>query len=122
MRLLNHVGPENSDVVYADRVPPEMFGETVGQAEHRQIAASGLDEGLPPNDPDGGHLPGNLIGQGARDVADHNIPSAFDCALWPIRVGAVLWRALFRRTWRELVRQLGEKLYGKRPGQKEVSR
>lgn len=101
MRKQIPVDFEIRDVVCADRNPREMFGEALGQAKHRhippvpfrvrktgsQIAALGLDGELPPNDPDGGVLPGKFIGQGSRDAADHNIPFAFDCALRLIRVG-----------------------------------
>jgi hypothetical protein len=77
MRKQNPVDFEIRDVVNADRDPSEMSGEALGQAQlrhfppvpirarktGRQIAALGLDGELPPNDPDGGLLPGRSIGR-----------------------------------------------------------
>jgi hypothetical protein len=71
MRKQIHVGLKARDVVYTGRDPRKVSGKVLGQAEHRhvppvpihdrktggQIAASGLDRGLPPNDPEGGFCP-----------------------------------------------------------------
>jgi hypothetical protein len=71
MRKQIHVGLKARDVVYAGRDPRKVSVKVLGQAEHRhvppvpihdrktggQIAASGLDRGLPPNDPEGGFCP-----------------------------------------------------------------
>ena len=128
MRKQNHVGLDIRDGVDVGGDPSKMFGEALGQAQHRnillvpfcaretgrQIAALGLDGELPPNDPDGGSLPGKPIGQEPSDVADHNIPSAFDCALWPIRMGTFPWRAPVSDTRREHGRQMGLKMTAER--------
>ena len=128
MRKQNPVGFEIRDVVNADRDPREMSSEALGQAQHghfppvpmrtrktgRQIAAPDFDGGLPLNDPDGGVLPGKPIGQGSRDVANHNIPSAFDCALWPFRMDTFPSRAPVSDARREHGRQMGLKMAAER--------
>jgi hypothetical protein len=107
MREQNHVGLETRDGVDVGRDPREKFGEAVGQDEHRHIPPVPIRTR-------------KFHRTGAEGCCRPKHPLCLRLCAVAVPDGHILWRGPVRDTRRELVRQLGEKLYGRRPAQNEA--